>query len=78
MTLVAHVEGDGYPEFARTEFHLVIHGGAPDAILVDGAETRGRGDFFVIPSATFTAEFSVNTSPRRGCSCRRACPGSPG
>jgi alpha-glucosidase len=59
VTLVAHVEGDGYPEFARTEFHLVIHGGVPSTVLIDGAETAGSGQHFVIPSATFTAEFSV-------------------
>jgi alpha-glucosidase len=59
VTLVADVEGDGYPEFARTEFHLVIHGGAPTTVRVDGAETAGRDRHFVISSAAFTAEFSV-------------------
>jgi alpha-glucosidase len=59
VTLVAHLEGDGYPEFARSEFHLVIHGGAPNTVRIDGAETAGSGQHFVIPSATFTAEFSV-------------------
>ena len=57
--LVAQVEGDGYPEFARTEFHLVIHGGAPNTMRVDGVETEASGQHFVIPTATFTAEFSV-------------------
>jgi alpha-glucosidase len=59
VTLAASVEGDGFPEFARTEFHLVIHGGAPNSVRLDGLATPSSGDHFVIPTATFTAEFSV-------------------
>jgi alpha-glucosidase len=59
VTLVARAEGAGYPEFARTEYHLVIHGAAPDAVRVDGAVTAATGGHFVITSATFAAEFRV-------------------
>jgi alpha-glucosidase len=59
VTLVASVEGDGYPDFARTEFHLVIHGGAPSTMRIDGEDKEGTGQHFVIPSATFTVEFDV-------------------
>jgi alpha-glucosidase len=32
VTLAGTVRGDGYPEFAREAFELVLHGDAPDAI----------------------------------------------
>ena len=38
VTLRAEVDGDGYPEFARTEFHLVVHGAFGDTIAVDGMQ----------------------------------------
>jgi hypothetical protein len=34
--LAVAVEGDGFAEFAREAFHVVIHGGAPLAVEVDG------------------------------------------
>jgi alpha-glucosidase len=40
----AEVDGDGYPEFARTAFRLIIHGARPAAVRVDGAEVGGSGD----------------------------------
>jgi alpha-glucosidase len=59
VTLVAAVEGDGYPEFARTGFHLLIHGAKPETLRLDGAETAATGRPFSLPSAPFTAEFAV-------------------
>jgi len=38
ITLRAEVEGDGYPEFRRGEFELVVHGAVADTIVVDGTE----------------------------------------
>jgi alpha-glucosidase len=38
VALRAEVEGNGYPEFARREFDVVIHGALPDNITVDGSE----------------------------------------
>ncbi len=59
VTLSAQVEGDGYPEFARTEYHLVIHGATPDTVRIDGTELALAGHHFVIRDAAFTAEFGV-------------------
>ena len=40
MTLRAEVEGDGYPEFAREAFHLVLHGAAPEAVVSTATGSR--------------------------------------
>jgi alpha-glucosidase len=37
ITLTAETDGDGYPEFAREAFHLVVHGAAPGTVRLDGA-----------------------------------------
>jgi alpha-glucosidase len=57
----ASVEGDGYPEFARTEFRLVIHGASPDSVLVDGMPTPVTAGGAVLPNAgsSFTVRFDV-------------------
>jgi alpha-glucosidase len=36
------VRGDGYPEFAREAFELVLHGDAPDAIETGGEQVPVR------------------------------------
>jgi alpha-glucosidase len=61
VTLRADVDGDGFPEFARTAFHLVLHGAAPDVVRVDGAELGPAGGRVAIPNAgtPFTADFSL-------------------
>jgi len=61
VTLETEVEGDGYPEFAREAFHLVVHGAAPSAVTVDGAQVRASDGRFVLANAgaEFTAEFDV-------------------
>ena len=51
MTLRAEVDGDGYPEFAREAFHLVVHGAAPATLRLDGAELRRTGGHFTVANA---------------------------
>jgi alpha-glucosidase len=61
ITLRAQVEGEGYPEFSRTAFHLVVRGAAPDTVRLEGVEIRRTGDRFVLPNSggAFTAEFDL-------------------
>jgi len=61
VTLDARVDGHGYPEFARTAFHLVIHGAAPPTVVLDGIEVRTDDARVAFPNAggAFTAEFEV-------------------
>jgi alpha-glucosidase len=51
VTVRADVEGDGYPEFARTAFRLVVHGADVDAVEVDGRTVRTSGGVAVLPNA---------------------------
>jgi alpha-glucosidase len=51
VTLRAEAEGDGYPEFAREAFHLVLHGAEPDVVTVDGDSVPVAGGRVVIPNA---------------------------
>jgi len=61
VRLESEVEGDGYPELARTAFHLVVHGAAPEAVTVDGEQVRPSDGRFVLANsgAEFTAEFDA-------------------
>jgi alpha-glucosidase len=61
VTLVAEVSGDGYPEFAREAFQLVVHGAAPTTVAVDGTdvETSDGGVRIPVGAAGFTATFTV-------------------
>ncbi|MFL6134500.1 MAG: TIM-barrel domain-containing protein, partial [Nocardioidaceae bacterium] len=60
LTLVGTVDGQGYPEFRRTSFRLVVHGASPDVVLLDGAPVLDDGSGFVLPHADrFTARFDV-------------------
>jgi alpha-glucosidase len=61
VVLQAQVEGEGYPEFAREAFHLVIHGAAPGTIRLDGEELPRDGDRFLVPNAgsDFEVAFKV-------------------
>lgn len=36
VEVVADVDGDGFPQFARTTFRVVLHGARPDEVTVDG------------------------------------------
>jgi len=67
LRLRADVEGEGYPEFARREFHLVIHGAAPATVrLGDGTELRRSEEHFVTPNTgqSFALEFALVRSSR--------------
>jgi alpha-glucosidase len=60
VTLTATVDGDGYPEFARERFILVLHGASASEVEVDGTSrlvVDGRVD---VPNAGtgFTATFA--------------------
>jgi alpha-glucosidase len=61
VLLQATVAGDGYPEFARERFVLVLHGAAPDEVRVDGTPVTGSDGRFSFANAGtgFTAEFTV-------------------
>jgi alpha-glucosidase len=50
MTMRAELSGDGYPEFAREQFHLVVHGAEPDTVQLDGTELRAQDGKFVVPN----------------------------
>ena len=52
--------GDGYPEFARERFVLVLHGADPAAVRIDGAEVSGTGGRFEFANSGtgFTVEFT--------------------
>jgi alpha-glucosidase len=51
VTVEAHVDGDGYPDFAREEFHLVVHGAEPGVVRVDDDEVAAVDRRFVIVNA---------------------------
>jgi alpha-glucosidase len=61
VTLRAEVEGDGYPEFAREAFVLVVHGADPAKVTVDGEAVDVRCGRTVIADAGagFAAELDV-------------------
>ncbi len=61
VVLRATVDGDGYPEFTRERFVLVLHGADPSTIQVDGAEVTGAdGRFEFANSGTgFTVAFTA-------------------
>ena len=61
MLVQATVTGDGFPEFARQRFALVLHGAAPETVRVDGTAVDGTdGQFSFANAGTgFTVEFTV-------------------
>jgi alpha-glucosidase len=61
VALRAEVDGDGYPQFAREAFHLVIHGASPDTVRLDGTEVRATGGYFLLANSgtPFTVEFGL-------------------
>jgi alpha-glucosidase len=61
VALRAEVDGEGYPEFAREAFHLVIHGATPGTVRLDGTEVQRTGAHFLVPNAGggFTVTFKV-------------------
>ncbi len=60
----ARSEGDGYPEFARVAFDVVIHGATPDLLRVDGREHPGAGGRWYLPNTGqgFVIEFDLPCS----------------
>ena len=50
LTIRAEVSGNGYPDFAREQFHLVLHGAEPATVLHDGTELRAEDGRYVIPN----------------------------
>ena len=61
LTVRADVDGDGYREFAREQFHLIIHGSQPDTIQLAGAPVRATNGRLILPNAgsSFTAELTL-------------------
>lgn len=61
VTLDAVVEGDGYPEFRREAFRLVVHGASPSTVSLDGAEVEPADGAFRLANAgaSFGARFSI-------------------
>jgi len=55
------VEGEGYPEFARTAFHLVVHGTSPSSVTLDRDDVAGRAGRYELANAgtAFTAELAL-------------------
>jgi alpha-glucosidase len=51
LTVNAEVSGEGFPEFARQYFVLVLHGAAPDAATLDDVTISGTNGRFEIPNA---------------------------
>jgi alpha-glucosidase len=61
LTVRGEVTGDGYPEFAREQFTLVVHGAQPATVRLDGDEISGSDGRFVLPNAGagFTLELAI-------------------
>jgi alpha-glucosidase len=61
VTLSAEVEGDGYPEFRRESFRLVVHGASPSVVRLDGRDVERVDDGFHLPNAGtgFRVELSL-------------------
>jgi alpha-glucosidase len=61
VTLRAEVDGDGYPEFAREAFQLVIHGAAPENVRLNGTRVQRTDGYFRLPNSGVgcTVEFSL-------------------
>ena len=59
--LSAVVEGDGYPEFAREAFRLVVHGADPAVVRVGDERIPAADGAFTIPNAggAFEASFDA-------------------
>ena len=50
LTLNAEASGNGYPEFARDRFLLILHGAAPEEARLDGTMIIGTAGRFEIPN----------------------------
>jgi alpha-glucosidase len=61
VTLTGEATGDGYPEFRRTAFRLVVHGAQPAVVRHDGADVSpAEGGFLLVNDGTdLQVEFSA-------------------
>jgi alpha-glucosidase len=61
ITVRAEANGNGYPEFAREEFHVVLHGAEPSTVQLDGADVHAEDGKFVLPNqgSGFELTFSL-------------------
>jgi alpha-glucosidase len=50
LELRADVDGEGYPEFAREAFRLVVHGARPGSVRRDGEDVPAVDDAFLLPN----------------------------
>jgi alpha-glucosidase len=51
LELRADVDGEGYPEFAREAFRLVVHGAHPASVRLDGADVQAVDGAYTLPNA---------------------------
>jgi alpha-glucosidase len=61
VMLTGEATGDGYPEFRRTAFRLVVHGAQPDTVRHDGSDVSPTDGGFVLPNGgrDLQVEFSA-------------------
>ncbi len=62
----ADVTGEGYPEFARTAFHLVVHGAEPIEAQVNGGAAGWVDGRIVVPNSGEPFEVVLTLSATRG------------
>jgi alpha-glucosidase len=62
IVVEAEVDGTGYADFARTAFHLVVHGASPGTVLLDGSGVNASGEHFVLPNTGTALSVSFNLS----------------
>jgi alpha-glucosidase len=61
VTLVADVDGEGFPQFRREAFRLVVHGAGPAVVRLDGTDVAAEAGAFHLPNAGtgLRVEFTV-------------------
>jgi len=61
VSIRAEVTGEGYPEFGRERFRLMLHGVTPATVNLDGVDLAGHDGRFDVPNAGtgFVAEFTA-------------------
>jgi alpha-glucosidase len=64
ITLGAEVDGDGYPEFVRRHFDLVVHGAVSGDVVADGTSVTLEGDRITLANqgTAFTIELTAQES----------------
>jgi alpha-glucosidase len=59
VTLRGEVDGEGYPEFRRQAFRLVLHGATPERVEHDGEGVEATEGGFVLPNSGQAFEVTV-------------------